>query len=206
MLGDLLDVWYSEWWDGLTGLTGGQIILPPAAPLLAQNISPPTIPLLGGGPALPTSPLLLHLHAQEQLKHQHRQQSRGLDYTWQNTGGISAQMYNFCDITYLESIILTFLANLWCFHKIVFSLAHSDHSATVTQLTSHLNINPSILPNSTPATAFFAPSVRVEDLRFFTFKIFFSHLTAHCQGFHTRYPAILISSQWPKFWILKMKC
>ena len=83
-----------------------------AAPLLAQDISPPAIPLLGGGPALPTSPLLLHLHAQEQLKHQHPQQSRGLDYTWQNTGGISAQMYNFCDITYLESIILTFLANL----------------------------------------------------------------------------------------------
>ena len=71
-------------------------------------------------------------------------------------------MYNFCDSTYLESIILTFLANLWCFQKIVFSLCDCDHSATVTQLTSYLNINPSILPNSTPARAFFAPSVRAE--------------------------------------------
>ena len=55
-----------------------------------KYILPPAISLLAGGPPLPSSPLLLHLHAQEQLKHQPRQQSRGLDYTWQNMRGISA--------------------------------------------------------------------------------------------------------------------
>ena len=78
------------------------------------------------------------------------------------------------------------------------TLCDSDHSLITLwlswQVRSHLNINPSILPNSTPATAFFAPSVRAEDLRFFTFKNIFSHLTAHCQGFLTRYPTIIQNS------------